>query len=415
MVLPRRLGSLGAALVLAACAGPATRAARDHPRIPATSASCAVPARPTDLELNANADVSITVSWSASAGATGYDIYRGIKSGGEGKTPIGSPSGTTYLDSHLRTKPVYFYEVTAVNVCGESARSAEEASKTPPPIGTGGNEPGVPSGRGWVYYGKDALLAHFDWFEALKGWFPQVLGSPGAISPGRRVVDMAYSERGTMTFKNVVVPRTRLYTVDWRYAFSFGAFPGVRNREMGLKVDGTVNAITERFPITGGFSTYEHSFLQVRLHKGRNDIVLFAVSHHGVPRLDEMRITPAAASVPSPPADLTVTAGNAEATLGWTASASGHPAAYTIYRGTISAGEASTPVGTVSGTATTFTDTGVRNGTTYFYNVAASNRVGISPDSSEVSVTPATVPSATAAPMLSVIILDAISRTIAAG
>jgi hypothetical protein len=59
-----------------------------------------------------------------------------------------------------------------------------------------------------------------------------------------------------------------------------------------------------------------------------------------------------------------------------------------IYRGTTAGGESSTPVGTVRGTATTFTDTGLRNGTTYFYNVAASNRVGVSPDSNEVSVTP---------------------------
>jgi hypothetical protein len=45
-------------------------------------------------------------------------------------------------------------------------------------------------------------------------------------------------------------------------------------------------------------------------------------------------------------------------------------------------------VTTVSGTTTTFTDTGLRNGAAYFYIVAALNRVGISPDSNEVSVTP---------------------------
>lgn len=406
----RRLCGIGAALVLVASVAPAAWAAQEQIAVSRTAPSCAVPAPPTDLELHANADVSITVTWSASVGATRYHIYRGIKSGAEGKVPIASTDGTTHRDPHLSTTPIYFYKVTAVNSCGESARSAEEASKTPPPIGTGGNTPGVLSGRGWIYYCKDALLARFDWFEALKGWFPQVLGSPGAISPGHRVVDMAYSALGTMRFKNVVVPRSRLYTVSWRYAFSFGAFPGVRNRHMGLEVDGRVITTAERFPITGNFSLYRHSFLQTRLHKGRNEIILFAVSHHGVPRLDEMRITPAAASVPSAPASLTATAGNATATLRWTASASGHPARYTIYRGTMSDGEASTPIGTVSGTTTTFTDTGLLNGTTYFFNVAASNRVGISPDSNEVSVTPAS-----AGPVFSSVILDVISRATAAG
>ena len=384
----RRLWGVSAALALAASAASAALAAQDHARQSNITASCTVPAPPADLELAANADLSITVSWSASASASGYNIYRGVKPGGEGTIPIASANGTTHRDSHLSTKPVYFYKVTAVNSCGESARSSEEASKTPPPIRTGGDSPGVPSGRGRIYYCQDALLAHFDWFEKLNGWFPQVLVSRTAVAPGHRVVDMAYSALGTMTFKNVTVPRSGLYTVDWRYAFSFGEFPGVRNREMGLEVDGKVITTTERFPITGSFSVYQHSFLQVRLDKGRNEITMFAVSKHGVPRLDEMKVTPAAASVSGAPANLTATAGNATATLHWTASKSGHPTEYEIYRGTMSDGEANTPIGTVSGTTTTFTDTGLRNGTTYFYNVAAVNHVGISPDSNEVSVTP---------------------------
>jgi hypothetical protein len=385
----RYIGGISAALVASAWLTPGVAwAAQEQMRGSRAAAACTIPAPPTDLELTANADRSITITWSPSKGATSYKIYRGVKPGGEGRTAIATTGRMTYRDKHLSAKPVYFYKVTAANSCGESASSAEDASKTPPPVGTGGNKPGVRSGRGWVYYGKDALLAHFDWFEVLSGWFPQVLASAGSISPGRRVVDMAYSAEGTMSFKNVVVPKSGLYTVDWRYAFAFGEFPGVRNREMGLEVNGSVVTMTERFPITGSFDTYKHSFLQVHLHKGKNSIVMFAVSHHGVSRVDQMTITPAAASVPGAPANLRATAGDARATLRWTASKSGHPTSYTIYRGAVSDGEASTPIATVSGTTTTFTDTGLLNGTTYFYIVAASNRVGISPDSNEVSVTP---------------------------
>ena len=109
-----RLGGVGAAVVLTVSVVPAAWAAQDRMRVPSVAALCMVPAPPEDLELHANADVSITVSWSASAGATSYNIYRGIKKGGEGKTPIASTSRTTYHDRHLSTKPVYFYEVTAV-------------------------------------------------------------------------------------------------------------------------------------------------------------------------------------------------------------------------------------------------------------------------------------------------------------
>ena len=325
----------------------------------------------------------------ASPGATSYNIYRSTTSGAEGAAPYATITATTYVDKNLSSTPIYFYEVTAVNSCGESARTPEDASKTPPPVGTGGNVPGVASGTSLIFYCKDALLGGFDWFQTLTGWFPQVLGSSAALSPGGQVVDMAYASEGSMTFNDVVVPASGLYTVTWRYAFQGGLFPGVNNRQMGLKVNGTVITSTERFPITGNFETYQNSSLQVHLNAGVNSISMLAVSDHGVSRVDEMTVTPATASVPSGPASLTVTPGNAAATLTWKGSTSGNPTSYSVYRGTISDGEAVTPAGTVSGTTTTFTDTGLTNGKTYFYNVAANNGIGVSPDSNEVSVTPA--------------------------
>jgi hypothetical protein len=328
------------------------------------------------------------MTWTASPGATSYRIYRGTTSGGEGNTPIATTTATSYKDSNLSNTPVYFYQLSAVNAAGESARTPEDASKTPPPIGTGGNIAGVASGNALVFYCKDALLGGFDWFQTLTGWFPQVLGSSGSISPGNRVVDMAYATHGTMTFNNVVVPTSGLYTVDWRYAFQGGLFPAVKNRQMGLMVNGTVITSTERFPITGSFDVYQHSSLQVHLNAGVNSITMLAVTDHGVSRVDQMSVTPATASVPSGPTNLVATAGSTTVTLTWTGSSSGNPTSYTIYRGTASDGEATTPIATTNGTTFTFTDTGLHNGTTYFYNVAANNSVGVSPDSNEVSVTP---------------------------
>ena len=347
-----------------------------------------VPTAPEDLELTAGADTSITIEWAASPGATSYRIYRGTAAGGEAATPIATTTDTEYKDSGLSPTPIYFYQVTAVNSAGESARSDEDASKTPPPIGTGGNVAGVTSGNSKIYYCKDALLGGFDWFQTLTGWFPSVLGSSGSNSPNQRVVDMAYAQEGTMTFTNVVVPTAGLYTMDWRYAFQGGLFPGVNNRQMGLKVNGTVITRTQSFPITGSFDVYQDSALQVHLNAGVNSVQMFAVTDHGLSRVDQLIVTPATASSPAGPTSLTATAGDKSVRLSWAASTSGSPTAYRIYRGTKSDGEVNDPIATVSGSTTSFTDTGLSNNKQYFYFVSAWNAVGGSPNSPEATATP---------------------------
>ncbi len=361
-------------------------------------AACTIPVPPANDELTANPDSSISIALIGSAGATSYNIYRGTSSGGEGTTPVANTTSTVYTDKGLSSSATYFYEFTAVNSCGESARSAEDASKTPPPAPAGGSVAGVASGSSEIYYGENAMFGGEDWFQTLTGWYPENLGSSGSDSPGQQVVDMAYASLGTMTFNNVVVPSSGLYTLEWRYAFQGGLFPSVNNRQMGVAVNGSVLTTTERFPITGSFDVYQDSSLQAHLNAGRNSVTLFAVSDHGVSRVDQLIVTPATASVPSGPTNLTVTPGSASTTLKWTASTSGSPTSYSIYRGTATDGEATTPVGTVSGTTTTFTDTGLTNGKTYFYNVAANNSVGVSPDSNEVSVSPGSTTAAPPAP-----------------
>ncbi|MGI0086874.1 MAG: fibronectin type III domain-containing protein, partial [Nitrosotalea sp.] len=96
------------------------------------------------------------------------------------------------------------------------------------------------------------------------------------------------------------------------------------------------------------------------------------------------------ATVPSAPTGLTDPSGNTQASLSWTAPANngGSPiTGYNVYRGTTSGGESSTPIATGI-TSTTYTDTGLTNGQTYYYTVAAVNSVGISPPSNEASATP---------------------------
>jgi len=68
--------------------------------------------------------------WSASSGATSYNLYRGTMPGGEGATPIAAGVRTTnYVNTGLANGTTYFYKVAAVNAEGISALSAEASAK----------------------------------------------------------------------------------------------------------------------------------------------------------------------------------------------------------------------------------------------------------------------------------------------
>lgn len=85
------------------------------------------------------------------------------------------------------------------------------------------------------------------------------------------------------------------------------------------------------------------------------------------------------------PATLTATAGNRQVTLAW--SAVSGAASYSVYRGTASNGQGAAPIATGL-TATGFVNTGLTNGTAYFYKVTANGPQGESPRSNEAAATP---------------------------
>ena len=88
-------------------------------------------------------------------------------------------------------------------------------------------------------------------------------------------------------------------------------------------------------------------------------------------------------TAPPVPTALEATAGNTKISLSWNSSTTA--TSYHLKRSTTSGG----PYTTISSpTTTTFTDTGLSNGTPYFYVVSALNSAGESGNSSEVSATP---------------------------
>ena len=99
----------------------------------------------------------------------------------------------------------------------------------------------------------------------------------------------------------------------------------------------------------------------------------------------------AACFAPGAPTSLVASAGNTQASLSWMASSGA--VSYSVNRSTTSGGPYATIVTGI--TTTSYTDTGLANGTTYYYVVSAVNSCGQSGNSNQAMATPVPGPSIT--------------------
>lgn len=91
-----------------------------------------VPAAPTNISATGGAN-QVTISWTASTGATSYNVYRSTTAGvtvsnGTKLAGVASP----YVNTGLTAGTTYYYIVTAVNSAGESAASTQTSATTNP-------------------------------------------------------------------------------------------------------------------------------------------------------------------------------------------------------------------------------------------------------------------------------------------
>ncbi|MES4891694.1 glycoside hydrolase family 18 protein [Streptomyces sp. NPDC096012] len=90
-----------------------------------------VPAAPAGLTVSGTTSSSVSLSWSAVSGATGYNVYRN-------GTKVTAVSGTSATVTGLSAATSYSFQVTATNAAGESAKSATVTGTTASGSGGGG-------------------------------------------------------------------------------------------------------------------------------------------------------------------------------------------------------------------------------------------------------------------------------------
>jgi len=288
------------------------------------------PSVPTSLVASAG-DSRVDLSWQMPAddggsSITGYNVYRATTPGGEGGGPYQTGlNQTQFTDSAATNGVTYYYTVTAVNAVGESQASSE-ASATPRPAPT---PPSAPTNVSAVAGNASVQLS----------WTPPA-SDGGAAVTGYDVY------RGTTSGGEAKIATlvTALQFVD----------------------TGRTNGTTYYYEVS-------------------------AVNAAGEgPLSGEVSATPQA-TAPTAPQNPTVNTGNAQLGLAWSVPASDGGAAlqgYRVYRGTLSGGEATAPIADITATSTSWSDTSVLDGSTYYYQVTAYNSAGESPRSTEVSGTP---------------------------
>jgi fibronectin type 3 domain-containing protein len=255
----------------------------------------------------------VTLSWSASAGATAYNVKRATTNGGP-YAQLAAPTASTYTDSSAINGVTYYYVVSALTAAGESANSAQ-VSATP---------------------------------SAASG--PPAAPASLTATAGNAVVTLAWSTSAGATAYNVK-----------RATISGGPYTQLAAP--------TSNGYTDSAVANG--TTYYY--------------VVSAVNSSGESANSaQVSATPSAPIVaPATPTNLTATAGNAVVTLAWSASAGA--TSYNVKRATTSGGPYSQ---LAAPTANGYTDSAVTNGTTYYYVVSAVNSSGESANSAQVVATP---------------------------
>ena len=348
----------------------------------------------------------VALSWLPSSNATNYNVYRSTTSGGP-YSFVANVTTTNCNDTQLASSTTYFYVVTAANsLAGESANSAQVSATTtatmPSPWVT--QDIGAPAwGSARYTNGLFTVIGSGSdiWNAADSFRFVYVTTNSTSFTMIARVASLqninAWSKAGVMIrdslnpgAANAFIAVTPGNGVSFQYRSSDGG--NCNNTTVSGSAPYWVKLVGSGTNFTGYCSPDGTTWTQVGTTSLTNitrAYIGLAVTSHNNPSLCTVTFDnvtgpgwPYAAS-PAAPTSLTATLGNAQAVLRWMPSTTA--SSYNVKRSLTNGG----PFNIVANLSTTnYTDTGMVNGTTYYYVVSALNMAGESANSTQVSVTP---------------------------
>nr|WP_251096887.1 glycoside hydrolase family 18 protein [Streptomyces sp. Caat 7-52] len=140
-----------------------------------------VPSAPAGLSVSGTTSSSVSLSWSAVSGATGYNVYRN-------GTKVTAVTGTSATVTGLSASTSYSFQVTATNAAGESAKSATVTGTTS--SGTGGGGGGALPKHAvtgyWQNFNNGATVQKISdvpsAYDIIAVAFADATSTPGAVS-----------------------------------------------------------------------------------------------------------------------------------------------------------------------------------------------------------------------------------------
>jgi fibronectin type 3 domain-containing protein len=374
------------------------------------SASAAGPAAPTSVVATAPMATQVALTWTASSGATSYHVYRGTSTGGETLVSTASTIiGTTFEDAGdkgsasdypgLSNGTKYFYQITALNGTAESSKSTEVSVTTQPGLVTTLT---CTAGDSQVTLNWNSLTnatgyrIYRDTLGGIGGALAITVGNTTTATDTGLVNGTTYfysvgafnasgenfgtgafasaTPTGTSSFGGVptnlrATPGNAQVVLNWNpvsNAASYNIFRSIPSNGTGASQIGNITSGTAYTDtnVSNG-TTYSYTVQAVN-------------PTHTSSQTSAVTATPL---VPGAPTGLVATASSQQVSLTWTATGT----SYAVYRGTTSGGEVLLDSGM---TGNTFTDAGVANNFTYYYQVQALNANGTGPISAEVTATP---------------------------